>query len=302
MDTQTLRWFQLVADGLTVTEVSDIFGVSQPGVSRALKALESEVGTALLRRSGRVLRLTHAGAAFKAHVDRLVSDLDDGLAAVEELVDPESGVVSLAFPLSLGTWFVPWAIRDFAAHFPRVRFQLRQSIAIEPGTVSPLLRSRTVDLELTTHRVRYRDIQWQRLTVDPLVLAVPLGHPLADQPAVELAQVADEPFIMRRAPSGMRDQCLALAVAAGFEPRIAFEVDDVPTLRGFVGSGLGVGLLPAMGLQAPATFAALRLIPLRDEGASREIGIAWRPDRGELPSVRRFRRFLLARTRATTPA
>ena len=88
MDTDALRWFQLVADGYTVTEVSEVFGVSQPGVSRALARLEQEVGTPLLRRSGRVLRMTHAGAAFKRHVDSLVNDLDDGLAAVERARRP----------------------------------------------------------------------------------------------------------------------------------------------------------------------------------------------------------------------
>ena len=101
-----------------MTEVSDVFGVSQPGVSRALARLEQEVGTPLLRRSGRVLRMTHAGAAFKRHVDSLVNDLDDGLAAVDELVDPEGGVVTLAFPLSLGSWLVPGLIRAFRQRPP----------------------------------------------------------------------------------------------------------------------------------------------------------------------------------------
>ena len=118
METDALRWFQLVADGYTVTEVSDVFGVSQPGVSRALARLEQEVGTPLLRRSGRVLRMTHAGTAFKRHVDSLVNDLDDGLAAVDELVDPEGGVVTLAFPLSLGSWLVPGLIRAYPRGAP----------------------------------------------------------------------------------------------------------------------------------------------------------------------------------------
>ena len=65
--------------------------------------------------SGRVLRMTHAGTAFKRHVDNLVNDLDDGMAAVDELVDPEGGVVTLAFPLSLGSWLVPGLIRVFEA-------------------------------------------------------------------------------------------------------------------------------------------------------------------------------------------
>ena len=54
MDTDALRWFQQVADGTTVTEVSELEGVTQSGVSRALARLETEVGTPLLQRSGRV--------------------------------------------------------------------------------------------------------------------------------------------------------------------------------------------------------------------------------------------------------
>jgi DNA-binding transcriptional LysR family regulator len=122
VDTDSLRWFQLVADGMTVTEVAQTYAVSQPGVSRALARLEEQVGTPLLRRSGRLLRLTQAGAAFKRHVDSLVNDLDDGLAAVEQVLDPETGLVSLGFPMSLGTWFVPNVIRDFARVRPRARF------------------------------------------------------------------------------------------------------------------------------------------------------------------------------------
>ena len=88
MDTDALRWFQQVADGVTVTEVADIERVSQPGVSRALARLEQEVGAPLLHKSGRLLRPTAAGNVFKRHVDTCLHALDDGLAAVNELVDP----------------------------------------------------------------------------------------------------------------------------------------------------------------------------------------------------------------------
>src|ERR1019366_432184 len=62
MDTDALRWLQQVADGTTVTEVSELEAVTQSGVSRALARLEEQIGTPLLRRSGRTLRMTHAGA------------------------------------------------------------------------------------------------------------------------------------------------------------------------------------------------------------------------------------------------
>ena len=76
---ETLRWFQLVADGTTVTEVAELYQVSQPGVSRALARLEKDVGSPLLLRRGRLLRATHAGTVFKRHVDAVLHDMDDGL-------------------------------------------------------------------------------------------------------------------------------------------------------------------------------------------------------------------------------
>lgn len=118
MDTDALRWFQQVADGVTVTEVSELEGVSQPGVSRALARLEAELGTPLLRRSGRILRMTLAGSTFKRHVDAMLHQLDDGLAAVEQIMDPESGTVALAFQMSLGTWLVPDLVSSFRAIHP----------------------------------------------------------------------------------------------------------------------------------------------------------------------------------------
>ncbi len=295
MDTDALRWFQLVADGYTVTEVSDVFGVSQSGVSRALARLEGEVGTPLLRRSGRVLRMTHAGAAFKRHVDALVNDLDDGLAAVSSLLDPDSGVVSLAFPLSLGSWLVPGLVGAFRQERPRVRVLLTRTSVGEEGRASRELTSGRADLELTAHRVHGRDVGWNLVLEEPLVLAVPVRHRLADRDEVSLADLADEPFVLRSAPSRMREQVLELCRAAGVEPHVAYEADDLPTVRGFVAAGLGVSVVPAQGLPVPTTFARTRLLALADRGARREVGLAWAEGRPLLPSAEAFRRFVLTR-------
>ena len=126
METDSLRWFQQVADGTTVTEVSELEQVTQSGVSRALARLEAEIGTPLLQRSGRILRMTHAGSVFKRHVDAMLHQFDDGIAAVNQLIEPDTGTVALAFQHSLATWLVPDLVRSFRAAHPNVRFQLTQ--------------------------------------------------------------------------------------------------------------------------------------------------------------------------------
>lgn len=294
VDTEALRWFQLVADGTTVTEVADIFRVSQPGVSRALARVEAEVGVPLLHRTGRVLRPTHAGTVFKRHVDAVLHRLDDGLASVAELVDPETGTVTLAFQLSLGTWLVPTLVSEFRRAHPRVHFRLRAS---DDAAGSPMLTEGRVDLEFTARRPDNPDVHWEHLLSQPLALAVPADHRFARRAAMELAEAADEEFVMLGPSWELRAVTEALCSSAGFTPRVSFEGDDLPVVQGFVEAGLGVAVVPIPTHQTNPPRGDEALVRLTDAGAHREVGLARSRSRRLLPSADLFRQHVLARGR-----
>ena len=295
VDTEVLRWFQQVVDGMTVTEVADIHRISQPGVSRALSRLEQDVGTPLLYRTGRLLRPTQAGTVFKRHADAALHALDDGLAAVDEVIDPETGTVAVAFQVSLGSWLVPDLIARFRRTHPRVRFRLETS---DDALGSSRVSGGRIDLEFTARRPRNPEVHWERLFAQPLLLAVPPGHALAGRDEVALAEVADQDFVMLRPSWALRTQTDHLCAAAGFTPRVAFEGDDLSVVRGFVSSGLGVAVVPPGG---PRTSAGgpgdPHLLRLTDQGATRDVGLAWSERRRLLPSGELFRAFVVAEVR-----
>jgi len=242
MDTDALRWLQQVADGTTVTEVSELESVTQSGVSRALARLEAQVGTPLLRRSGRTLRMTHAGAVFKPHLDAVLHHLDDGIAAVNQLIDPDTGTVALAFQPSLGTWLVPDLARSFRATHPGIRFRLTQ-VRDEPNSAA--LDNGNADLELGSRRQPDADVHTRLIALEPLRLALPREHPLAGQ---------------------RREQ-------AGFRPDVIFEGDDLSNVRGFVAAGLGVAVVPAPRAGSPeAVPGPVTYAELANPGAAREPG------------------------------
>jgi LysR family transcriptional regulator, transcription activator of glutamate synthase operon len=293
VDTDTLRWFQQVADGMTLTEIADIEMVSQPGVSRALARLEQQVGARLLNKSGRILRPTAAGNVFKRHVDACLHALDDGLAAVNELVDPETGTITVAFQLSLGTWLVPGMISKFREEHPLVKFRLEQS---DDALGSSLVSGGRIDLEFTARRPRNPSVHWERLLTQPLYLAVPTRHRLAGRKEVHLAEVADEDFVMLRHTWALRVLSDELCAAAGFVPRVAFEGDDLPVVRGFVEAGLGVAIVPAASSALPpARKRAEPLLRILDDGAHRQVGLAWSEERRLQPSAELFRLHVLGR-------
>jgi DNA-binding transcriptional LysR family regulator len=296
MDTETLRWFQQVADGATVTEISDLAAVTQPGISRALRRLEAEVGTPLLRRSGRVLRMTHAGAVFKHHVDAALHQLDDGLAAVSQLIQPDTGTVALAFQHSLGTWLVPDLVRGFRAAHPNVRFDLTQ---VRDELQAAALNGGEADLEIGT--ILRRDPAWltRRLAVEPLRLALPRDHRLARQERCHLAEVSEEPFISLRPTSALRDLSDELCERAGFRPAVVFEGDDLSAVRAFVAAGLGVAILPAPRAGSPeAAAGSVAYREISDTAAARDIWLTWSAERRLLPAAELFRQHVITRAAA----
>ena len=297
VDMDALRWFQQVADGVTVTEVSQIEGVSQPGVSRALARLDAELGTPLLHRSGRTLRMTYAGSAFKRHVDALLHQLDDGLAAVNSITDPETGTLVLAFQVSLGTWLVPNLVGGFRKEHPKVHFALTQ---VRDESVNSLLARGNADLILSTVKPKDQTVQWQPLIDEPLRLAVPIDHPLAQRTDLRLAEASAEPFLMLRQSSSLRRVCDELCQAAGFEPTVSFEGDDVHTIRGFVAAGLGVAVIPSSGQRSAdaTTLGDIRYLSITDVHASREIALAWSAERRLLPAAELFRQYVINKARS----
>ena len=296
VDTEALRWLQQVADGTTVTEVSELEPVTQSGVSRALARLEGQIGTPLLRRSGRTLRMTHAGAVFKPHLDALLHHLDDGIAAVNQLIDPDTGTVALAFQPSLGTWLVPDLARSFRVAHPGIRFRLTQ---VRDEHDSAALDGGHADLELGTRRFdspQDAGVHTRLIALEPLRLALPREHLLAGRPRLRLADVAGEPFISLRPASALRRLTDELCERAGFRPDVIFEGDDLSNVRGFVAADLGVAIVPAPRAGSPeAVPGPVTYLEIADPGAVREIYLTWSAERRLLPATDLFRRHVIRR-------
>ncbi|MGH3250399.1 MAG: LysR family transcriptional regulator [Trebonia sp.] len=313
MDTDVLRWFKFVAEGVTVTSVSEVDQVTQSGVSRALARLEEQVGTPLLERSGRTLRLTRTGEVFKPHVDRLLDELRAGLDAVAQFVSPETGSVAVAFPQSLGSWLVPDLLGTFRAAHPGVGFRLTNARDELHGLP---LDNGAADLEIGTRRFRTGHeatrpgdlaVRTQRIGDEPLRLALPAAHRLAGdagesgsgpgasgRPGIGLAEVAGEPFIALRPTSALRKLGDDLCAAAGFRPRVVFEGDDLSNVRGLVAAGLGVAIVPAPRAGSPvASPGPVRYLPILDDGAERDIYLTWPADKPLLPAAELFRRHVI---------
>nr|WP_245654335.1 LysR family transcriptional regulator [Streptomyces violens] len=283
-----LAQFAAVARTQHVTRAAAELGIPQPTLSRTIARLEADLGVQLLTRHGRRVRLTSSGRTLLAHAERSLVHAERGGRAVREDADPHSGRIAFGFPHTLGPSTVPDLLREFSEEYPRIRFQLMQDYG---AALLSRLRTGELDLTLISPPPEESDVTARRVHRQRLRIVVPAGHPLAGRKRARLAEVRDDAFVSLPSGYGLRQITDRLCVQAGFTPRIAFEGEEVETLRGLVAAGLGVALLPAPAVPRPGVVE----LEADGPGVVRDIALIWMKGRQAPSPVVEFRHFLLAR-------
>ncbi|MER6344415.1 LysR family transcriptional regulator [Streptomyces sp. NPDC001595] len=284
IEARHLRVLRAVAATGSFSAAGRELGCTQPAVSQQMKALESSVGTPLLVRSGREMRLTQAGEALVRHAAGIIA----GLTAAEEEVAAIAGLRAgrvrlVSFPSGSST-LVPTALAALRAAHPGTRVSLEEA---EPPRSVEMLREGDCDIALA---FRYEGAagaeEWDDLVVrplltDPLVVLVPERHRLSGAASVPIAELADEPWIA--GCPRCRGQLVEVCEAAGFTPRIDFATDDYPAVVGLVGAGLGVAVLPQLAIESVRPRGA-RTVAL-EPAVRREVVALTLPDLAQVPAV-----------------
>lgn len=285
-----------------VTAAAEALGLPQSTVSRGIARAGTIIGTELLLRDGRGVRLTPAAEALLPHIEAALAEFHSGLDLVRHESEVVRGRIAVSFQHTFGEAMLPLLISAFRSRHPHPAFQLSQGA--RDGCLAQLAAGEA-DLALTAPlAVPTRVISSAALYREPLRLVVHHRHPLAKRRRARLSEIRQEPFVAMGPGYGMRSLTDALFREAGFRPRIAFESQDSHTARGLVSAGLGVSILPPGGLapgrhtpNQPGELGWVELA-LDSELAFREIGLAWRERRGgadaEPDPVRLFRELVLS--------
>jgi LysR family transcriptional regulator, transcription activator of glutamate synthase operon len=289
MELQQLKYFSEVAKREHVTRSAEKLLVSQSAISRAVTQLEGELGVPLFYRQGRAVVLSPYGRLFLEHVTQALSILENGKRSLSEQTGEESGSVSLGFLHSLGIEMVPRLIKEYRRKHPGIQFTLLVQRSGEMLTKE--LVAGSIDLCFSVPGMfGQSDFRWNHLLDEKLVIAMPKTHPLAARRSLSMKELSSEPFLALSPEHTLRIIFDKVCADASFLPKIAFEGMDVATLRGLIGAGLGIALLPP----APARFAGVVEIKLSPTPI-RALGIGWVEDRYLPASAIEFRKFVVSK-------
>lgn len=260
LDVRRLKVLCEVARSGSFSGAANALGYTQPAVSRQIATLEAETGTLLVRRVPQGVVLTDAGQLLVDRGTAILARLQDIELELQALAGLEGGSLRIASFASAAASIVPLAIARFRELYPEVELGV---VIADPIDSLPKLRAGELDMAISHDpQGSYPgddgclvvsggdgpgDIELVHLFDDPMCVALPVGHPLADEFPLELSDFAGEPWMLATT-THCPDSRLFLRACheAGFEPRIAFQNDDYPAILGFVAAGVGVALIPNM--------------------------------------------------------
>lgn len=286
-----LQYFKTLAHVLHYTRAAEELHIAQPSLSYSINELEKELGVKLFNKEDRKVTLTEYGEQFLPYVESALATISDGTDALRQMSGATKQVVRLGYFHSISASLIPALMKDLYEQTEngRLRFQFSEGSSFD--LMSQLKKG---ELDLAFCMLKDDWIETVPIMKQPLYLAVPQEHPLAERSFVDFADFANEPMILLDKTSSLRVRVDQIFAKGGVAPNALFVVRECNAALQYVALGFGVSILP----QVPAMDSSpVSILPIADIGREcvRTVYLAWAKNRPLSPAVRRVRDYIAER-------
>ena len=292
MDFDQLRTFLEVAKQGSFSRAGQKVFRSQSAVSAQIRQIESEYGERLLDRSGKTVRLTPAGEVFREYAQRMLSLRDESLRAVADHGNDPRGVLALGANEATCLYVLPNVFAEYLRLYPSVQVSIYRNFSHK---ILERLDSGAIDVGIVTLPVKMPMLKVRTIFRDRLVLMVSADSPLAQHDKVPISMVVEQPLILPR--TGFTRRIMDKL----FRPyrdklHVRMELPSIGMIKSFVAAGLGVSLISESFARDEVQSGKVKLIALKDNELSRELGLAYRRNRSLPRAAEVFIELLQRRT------
>jgi DNA-binding transcriptional LysR family regulator len=272
MEFRPLKAFVEVVRQGSFSKAAKAVFATQSTVSKAVKQLEEELGVLLLDRIGHRTRLTAAGEIVYRRAASMLVEREDLVAELDDLRGLKRGSLRIGFSVGSSILFAP-LFATYRHRYPGIDVR----IAVHGNErLEELLLTGELDLAGMLLPLR-RELQWQDVYTEPLVVLMPNDHPLAQKKKIELTSLSESPFILFEEDSGINQVILDACQRRGIATRVVARSRQIDFIVELVALGLGVAFLPRMLLER-RHHPSIRYAPLDEPNPEWHIALAWRRD------------------------
>ena len=246
MNLQQLRYIHEVARrGLNVSDAADALFTSQPGVSKQIRQLETELGVEIFERHGkRLVDVSEPGRAILAIAERILKDIDNLQQVGDEFSNEAAGSLSIATTHTQARYMLPQVVHAFLRSYPQVKLSLHQG---SPRQVCEMVLEGSADIAIATEAIADYDelvmlpcYQWNRC-----IVASP-RHPILQERPLTLEAIARYPLITYDDAFTGRSVINKAFLGRGLKPNVVLTAIDSDVIKTYVAMDLGIGILARM--------------------------------------------------------
>ncbi|WP_158685365.1 LysR substrate-binding domain-containing protein [Microbacterium halophytorum] len=294
MDVKKLEAFCKAVDLASISRAAVSLHLTQSALSQQLSSLEASMGTQLLARTLQGVTPTQAGLILYRHAQSIIRSVDEAIADVRSGGENVSGRVSIGLaPYSLAEALAVPLLEEVRHEHPNVAVHVRENFG---GLLSEQLAAGQIDMGILYTPVPLRAVHVEPIYVDELQVVSHADRGLGD--VVRFVQLTD---IGLYVPT--RQHAIRTAVDAGFGrhdtfPRIAGEIESMPTLIGVIERDLGIGIVPATCIPPIPSGSDLRVSRLDEDSVEVRLAFCTPAHAAQTPqaaAVERILRRLVAR-------
>ncbi|MBA5689857.1 LysR substrate-binding domain-containing protein [Rugamonas apoptosis] len=243
MNFRQIKYFVAVAQELNFGRAALALNISQPPLTRQIQQLEEEIGAPLFERTAKGVTLTQAGELLLQESLNIQSLVEQAVERTQRAAQGKLGRIDVGIFGSGILSMIPKLLLRFRTAYPDVNIVLH---AMNKTEQIEALRQRRITIGFNRMLEPIADIRIELVKTEPLLVALPEGHPLAAEESVPLAALKNHPMVMF--PTGVKpnfiDRVMDLCRQEGFVPDVSQEAGDAVTGVALVASGFGLALVP----------------------------------------------------------
>lgn len=284
MELRHLRYFVTLAEELHFGRAAERLHIAQPPLSQQIRQLEAELGFQLFYRTKRTVQLTEAGQVFFSEIQGILRQLEQAIQVGRQTSRGEIGQLVIGFVSSAAYNVLPTILRAFRTRVPAVSLELHE---LTTNQQSQWLREGRIDVGFLRPPVEEDLFNFETIFQEPLMIALPEAHLMANQSSVSLRSLSSEPFILfpRAIAPGLYDQIISLCQQADFSPTVAQEAIQLQTIVSLVAAEMGIAIVPESLQHLQRTGVVYKAI--QEPTSKVAIAMIWR--RNDIsPTVQRF--------------
>ncbi|MBI2955219.1 MAG: LysR family transcriptional regulator [Chloroflexi bacterium] len=293
VSTTQLKIFSTVAEHCNFTRAAGELYMTQPAVSAAISKLEQSFGVKLFDQLGKRTYLTEAGEALLDYARKMLALTEEAEGVLSEFRDAGSGRLLLGASNTIGIYVLPLLLRKFKERHPNVGVTLE--IGNTKQVVNSVLTNR-LDFGLVAGEVDHQDLKASHFLTDQLTLIVSSSHPWAGRGHVPLAEVLQEPFIIRERGASTRTVVERELSRLGHRLNAVMEVASNEAIKKAVEVGLGVSIVSEQTISQDLALGTITRLLIDDMQFKRDFYLFFHKDKFCTKTVREFLDFLATET------